>query len=759
MKKKKKTFNKKITIIIGIIVFALIIPNIAQAFLGDIGRSILKSIASAVLSFFGIFVSLAAKFFEAMLDIGFGNHRDIIEFGWEMTRNFSNMLFILFMIVIAFATILRIEQYGVKQLLPKVIMIALLINFSLVISYTIIDFSNILARSFINEAKTAAGGNISAALSDGLNLTKVWKPVDCNNMFRDTLKACKADEAKKSKNDEENDITCRAFAKEKENECFKGLATLEEANSNDTENKDSLLLSTIVSMFFGSIILMIAALALFLGGILLVVRLLFLWFLVIIVPVVFLCYIIPSLQSNWKKWWKTFLSWCFFAPIYSFFIWITIKVATQIREEGLSRSKDAGNQALMTDFFSTGDYLIGYLLIVGLLIGGVIISKNLGIAGAGVALNIANKAKQGTLAWAKKTGMRPLKSAGRAAGSGALKVGGKFLGMKYPSKVLGGKLGRRMQAKGFQVRQKAIGEKQHKAFQELLGTMSDKDVTKEMHTKGIRGFLATQEAKKRGVLREADRTDVARAMETMRINGASEEVRSLEELRPDAIKGKTEEETREKQGVAIERAISNGAHKRWSKKVLEKEEEGEVNEAINKLHEQLGSAEFAKVFKGWASEIQNVALASLKDGFTNNFEDESSAAKSNVGKRQSYASLTGKFDEAFKGHESNERIENKLRKYIEGWGDEDFKVLNKPAAAGKSREIVINYMKPSQVDGAATYLSGTPKEEMKTHAKKNRRDIHEQMQRSPGWGTNKTVDLKPREDKETRKARENLENM
>jgi hypothetical protein len=49
--------------------------------------------------------------------------------GWVITRDIANMFFIVILLVIAFATILQIEQYNYKKWLPKLILMAILINF------------------------------------------------------------------------------------------------------------------------------------------------------------------------------------------------------------------------------------------------------------------------------------------------------------------------------------------------------------------------------------------------------------------------------------------------------------------------------------------------------------------------------------------------------------------------------------------------------------------------------------------------------
>jgi len=72
------------------------------------------------------------------------------------------MSFILILLIIAFATILRQESYS-KKLLPKLLIMAVLINFSRTIFGLLIDFSQVIMLTFVN-AFSAGGGYFIKAL-------------------------------------------------------------------------------------------------------------------------------------------------------------------------------------------------------------------------------------------------------------------------------------------------------------------------------------------------------------------------------------------------------------------------------------------------------------------------------------------------------------------------------------------------------------------------------------------------------------------
>ena len=64
--------------------------------------------------------------------------------GWAIVRDLCNMFFILILLVIAFATILRVEGYDIKKMVPKLIIMAILINFSKTICGLIIDAADLV---------------------------------------------------------------------------------------------------------------------------------------------------------------------------------------------------------------------------------------------------------------------------------------------------------------------------------------------------------------------------------------------------------------------------------------------------------------------------------------------------------------------------------------------------------------------------------------------------------------------------------------
>src|SRR6056297_3728405 len=160
--KKIKEKNKREFVFRGgivlLLVFLGLMPKIAHAgpidwLLGAIEGTTVDLIA-VVASFFvdliGILVSMVVYSIVAFSNYKNFIHEEAIKHAWEIIVSFCNMLFILILLVIAFANILNIDSYKIKNTLPKVIIMAILINFSLLICGLLIDFSQIFMMTFVN---------------------------------------------------------------------------------------------------------------------------------------------------------------------------------------------------------------------------------------------------------------------------------------------------------------------------------------------------------------------------------------------------------------------------------------------------------------------------------------------------------------------------------------------------------------------------------------------------------------------------------
>lgn len=740
----KSKFKIGVPVILIAVALGLILPNPANALLfgllDDIGRGIFSVLGEIVQSCLTKLLTVSASLFEVVLGWGFDKGTaQIIKVGWTACKDFTNMLFILFMVIIAFGTILRIERYGVKNLLPKIIIIALLINFSFVLCSVIVDFSNITADFFIKDIKgkisTPSGekGAITAVFADAFNITGTHITVtNCDDVYKGFASNCKGD------------TDCIENAIEILNECKKDQGI-------KVQITDETFLDIFFGIILGSIIMILAIFTFVSGALMILFRIIAIWFLITIVPLAFICYALPGLQDNWKKWWSKFLHWCIFAPAYAFFVWIAIQIAvTQANKKiGMIASKYAipGNFTATANAFQNnpGGELISYFIIIGFLVAALVVAQNLGIYGANAAMSIATKAKTGAANWMKRQAMRPVAAGGSMIGAGALGLTGR---------LFGGRIGGRMQAKATQIRQARMQTVDNKNFAALAKTLLDKDLLNEIEKgTGPRKLIAVQEAISRRLLNRTTNRKAARiAHESLIGYGFAKEAKDLRDARIDIVAdpnipvGEEDKKLR----IEVDKVTSKGEQGAWRDVVFEPEEGKKIIQAIIDSCDG-NTHDFAAKFGKLNGLAQLKALARMTELFTDNFDETTKEGKENINIRRMYAAVTGEANNAFR----NPVIENgKAKTNAAGWVEFE-PVINKGANVKLGeyvktmRPIEFSKLDPRSVKDIAEhvdaamaveigrYISGDMKKEFaKTYNKISGPEgekIREILRKSSGW--------------------------
>ncbi|HEB01528.1 MAG TPA: hypothetical protein ENI16_00845 [Candidatus Portnoybacteria bacterium] len=313
------------------------------------------AILSVIFGFLSSCLGLVAQIVDWVLNLGSFGTAGVVNVGWGITRDLANMFFILILLVIAFATILRVETYGLKALLPKLIIAALLINFSKVIAVAIIDFSQVLTKFFIDAG--AGGENVSETIAHGLNIAKIF---------------------------ESGGVT--GFGK--------GIEAM---------------IATQTGLLLGIIVVLVALFTFLAMAVLLFFRILALWFLIILAPMAWLLWILPATRSQWNKWWSEFIKWSFFAPIYAFFIYLALYI---IQKGGLHTQLESEftlekQEGFWSAFGSGAEIVMSYILLIMILLGGLVVAQSMSIKGA-----------SGALGGAKAVGRLPWRAARRTVGYG-----------------------------------------------------------------------------------------------------------------------------------------------------------------------------------------------------------------------------------------------------------------------------------------------------------------------------------------------------
>ncbi|HRH31612.1 MAG TPA: hypothetical protein PK950_03005 [Candidatus Paceibacterota bacterium] len=253
------------------------------------------------------------------------------------------MFFIVGLLVIAFATILGFESYEWKHGLVKIVLMAILINFSNLIAQLVIDVAHIFTITFLNAVSATAGGNL-------ITLFQMDKILALASGAPDAL--------------------------------------------GQTRQVASL------TLFAGSVLAFVFALlaALTIGAYLVVMvfRIVMLWALIVLSPLAFMLYAVPKGEDYAHEWWSEFSKHVIVAPIMVFFLWLafatlgTGQIITEIQKDPnviqLNSSGEAEQTVTVLEI-STWENFASFLLAIGFLWVGIKKTEETGATGAGLVGN------------------------------------------------------------------------------------------------------------------------------------------------------------------------------------------------------------------------------------------------------------------------------------------------------------------------------------------------------------------------------------
>ncbi len=297
--------------------------------------NLMASISSYLAYFANSIFNVAAK--VSITDFYYFASMKAVGAAWGIVRDICNLFFIFVLLYIAIGTVLNsVIKIDTKAALVKIIIVALLVNFSAILPKVVIDISNIFTIPIYNEINTIGGGDFTTAIIKSLKLENVGVTLAQADPLGD-------------------------FAS--------GMGTV------------------IISAFGKMILFLITAFVMLAGAWLLISRALIFIILIITSPVYFLGIAVPGLGQYTQRWLKELISQSLFAPVMMLFMLITI---TFILEPGGSlrdqiAASSGGHAGVVT--------LVYFIIVNGMMLGSFIAAKNIGAAGSGVAHKAGSKLK------------------------------------------------------------------------------------------------------------------------------------------------------------------------------------------------------------------------------------------------------------------------------------------------------------------------------------------------------------------------------
>ncbi len=277
---------------------------------------------------------------------------EMVQIGWQFTSSLANTGIIIILIVIGIATILNRESLSAKKTLPKLIIAALLVNFSLVFVGMIVDVANIILMTFfeegigqqIVEAISRSGESIERMMLGYMSALLVSFAIPFTAPFAQI-----------------------------------GFITA--------------MTTVFLPQIIDSVMQIITAF--FMGGTLLVYALLFLarifiiQILAVVSPLAFVAWTMPSKKINlWRKWIKALIGWSFLGVVLMFFLLLsTLAVAPLKPDEPVS--------LLQGGYGDIGSIFVYYISLGVFLAVAVKLSKDFMPTGADAIIKGVELAKNG----------------------------------------------------------------------------------------------------------------------------------------------------------------------------------------------------------------------------------------------------------------------------------------------------------------------------------------------------------------------------
>jgi hypothetical protein len=302
----------------------------------------------------GILTQFLLAFLALMFNVIVYNDfiRDLpVSIGWVAVRDMVNAFFILILIIISFGTILKIQSYHYKQLLPKLLIAAILVNFSKLICGVLIDLAQVVMMTF-----TAAVHQMSInGIAKALRLDQIAALPG----FSDPHTAA--------------DVP------------FNFLA---------------LVAASLTGVVFMAFIVLTVAIY----TVVLIVRIIALWILVITSPLAYLFGLLPFTQRFSNDWWTQFMNYVLLGPLLAFFLWLSLVTLNSPAFMGeAATGTTRGGYFTFSAMFTSNNfkaYIVGILML---------------LAGLGFAAQMAGSIGSSIINSMKRTGINKISKLGMGA--------------------------------------------------------------------------------------------------------------------------------------------------------------------------------------------------------------------------------------------------------------------------------------------------------------------------------------------------------
>lgn len=365
-------------------------PGAVEGFFQDLLWTILVTITGTILWICAMLFDFSVNTFV----IGFGNLflgsgiGVAVDRIWFILRDFVNMFFIFGLVYIGFKLILDVDNSNTRRWLVNLIIAAILINFSLLITKTVVDFSNQLATQI---AISGFGAE---------PITNEWGATYKTNLADNIL----------------------------------GLMGIKDLLSLKLDSSGG---GGWGYIFGTAIFFLVTAFVLAAGAFLLMIRFIALTMFMLVSPLMFVSWVLPPVSDTMQRYWKAFIGRAFFAPIYFLFLYFSLETLVGL-QESLKVSSGGGKWAKTFSTAATdatsGSTLAAsqttlpyFFIMCGFMIASLMIANKLGADGAKGAMSMGNSLKNKAISYTKKGAGSVTLGAGAKLTQGTVGLGARKL--------------------------------------------------------------------------------------------------------------------------------------------------------------------------------------------------------------------------------------------------------------------------------------------------------------------------------------------
>jgi hypothetical protein len=306
-------------------------------------------IAATVLGFVGLLFNWVVTVTVFEFGTYFANSPGMLA-AWGILRDIGNIVILFGFIFMGIMMILDLDSFNVRKALPRLLIFAVLLNFSLFASEAVVDVANSLSSAFYVATNNTGNCSGAAALQSTCASTGIAGSI----------------------------LTAT------------GLSTIWNAGSPDLKklsSSDSALPMLMLSLF-----LIIVSIILIAGTIMFFSRAVVLAFLLVVSPLGFAGMAVPMFQKQAAGWWNKLISEAFFAPVFLLLIFIGLKLANIIQPGGISFADTVFNPNA-----SNIGLIFLFVLVCSFMIAALVVARNMGAMGADFVMNTSKNVATRTL--------------------------------------------------------------------------------------------------------------------------------------------------------------------------------------------------------------------------------------------------------------------------------------------------------------------------------------------------------------------------